>query len=108
MNGVQIKRANKILLIVLLVSSFLLIVGNFSQLQFAVDFAPYRSILPIIMCVIGIVCYIVLYFSNKESLRLERIGTGWFFLTYTACLMLGQGNSPFPFYSSFNGNLNYA
>ena len=98
MNGVQIKRANKILLIVLLVSSFLLIVGNFSQLQFAVDFAPYRSILPIIMCVIGIVCYIVLYFSNKESLRLERIGTGWFFLTYTACLMLGQGNSPFPFY----------
>ena len=100
MKGLQIKRANKFLLVILVLTSIFWIIGNMSQLQFS-TMNPLRSIIPIIMSIVGIVLYLILYFKNKQSNSLERIGGIWFMLTYSAVLLMGASTATFPFVLPF-------
>ncbi|MCR4567437.1 MAG: hypothetical protein K5769_05270, partial [Pseudobutyrivibrio sp.] len=100
MNGKQIQRANKFLFVILIVTSIFWIIGNASQLPFA-TMAKWRSIIPIFMSIFGIIFYNVLYFKNRQSMSLLRIGGIWFMLNYAACLLFGASTQTYPFILPF-------
>ena len=100
MNGNQIQRANKFLFVILIVTSIFWIIGNASQLPFA-TMAKWRSIIPIFMSIFGIIFYNVLYFKNRQSMSLLRIGGIWFMLNYAACLLFGASTQTYPFILPF-------
>ena len=93
----QIVRANKAMLVVLLICSLFTLIGNASQLAMA-GLNPIRSIIPMVLAVAGIVLDLVLYLSNKKGKALGQLGIYYYFVMYTASLILGGSNSVYPYF----------
>ena len=71
LNDEQVKQINKLMLIILIVTTFFGVVGLASQLSDAAELAPYKSIIPIILFIINLVITIVA--SRFVTMAIRRI-----------------------------------
>ena len=93
----QIIRANQTLFIVLVICDIFTIVGNASQLAMA-GLSPIRSIIPIVLAIVGLVLYLFFFFKNRTGKALGQIGVYYYMVTYTASMLLGASNSVYPYF----------
>ena len=93
----QILRVNKTLLFVLILCSVFSIVGNASQMAMT-DLTPICSIIPIVLCIVGIIMDIVLYVKDPMSKNLGSLGVYWYWIIYAATMLLGASNYVYPYF----------
>ncbi|MCR5357549.1 MAG: hypothetical protein K6E63_09145 [Lachnospiraceae bacterium] len=92
----QIKRINKLLLIVLIITSFFAFAGLMSQLSDAEEMAPYRSIIPVVLVIINLIASIVVYKIAKPQFFHLFVAYG-FTAVYAAMLLLSLMGTVFPY-----------
>ncbi|MBO4902987.1 MAG: hypothetical protein J5518_09365 [Lachnospiraceae bacterium] len=96
LNDSQVKQINKLMLIVLIVTTFFGVVGLASQLSDAEEMAPYKSIIPIILFIVNLVFTIVMS-KIVEPYKLHKLETVSFTVVFAAMLLLSLQGLPFPY-----------
>lgn len=92
----HLKRTNKILLLVHIISGVFITVGLISQLTMS-GMAPFRSILPLIANVLLLVSGIVVFVKYRDTLKYSRyVGIG-FSVLYVLMLLLAGTNATYPY-----------
>ncbi len=92
----QVKRINKLLLIVLIITSFFAFAGLMSQLSDAAEMAPYRSIIPVILVIINLIASIVVNKIKEPAFFHVFVACG-FTVVYAAMLELSLNGTVFPY-----------
>lgn len=89
-------RSQKLLLYGHIVTSFFMVIGNFTQLAIG-DIAPYKSIVPIILLVLTAIGSIFVYFTKKGTdIYTRYVGIG-FFIVYFFALIFSSTNNVYPY-----------
>ena len=96
LNDDQIKQINKLMLIVLIVTTVFGAMGLASQLSDAAELAPYKSILPLVLFIVNLVATIVLS-RVVEPFALHKIEAVSFTIVYAAMLLMSLKGMPFPY-----------
>lgn len=97
LNDEQVKQINKLMMIVLVITTFFGIVGLISQLTSTTnDMAPYKSVLPLVLFIVNLV---VAFASLKlvEPFRVHRIEAVTFTIVFASMLLLSAQGMPFPY-----------
>ncbi|MCR4798214.1 MAG: hypothetical protein K5853_07170 [Lachnospiraceae bacterium] len=97
----QIFRTNKLAILGGVVTSLFMIIGLFSQYKLAADMAPYMSIVPMVFCVIVIICSVVVYFKDRRSEKTYQIISILVFVAYFLGLIMSTSNTTYPYYVPF-------
>ena len=96
LNDNQVRQINKLMIIILCVTTFFGVVGLGSQLSDATELAPYKSIIPLILFIINIILTIVVS-RIVEPYKLHQIEAVSFTIVYAAMLLLSLCGMPFPY-----------
>ena len=91
----QVKQINKLLLIVLLVTSIFNIVGLAAQMADS-GMAPIKSILPIIAAAICLVGAFIVYFTQAPTTFYKYVAIGYT-IVYAFLILLSLKGTPFPY-----------
>ena len=97
----QIFRTNRLAILGGVVTSLFMIIGLFSQYKLAVGMAPYMSIVPMVLCVIAIICSVVVYFKDRRSEKTYQIISILVFVAYFLGLIMSTSNTTYPYYVPF-------
>ncbi len=89
-------RSQKLLFYGYLATCFFMIIGCVTQLQLS-DWAPYKSIVPIVLAVVGMIGNVIFYLMKKGSDVYTRYAGASFFIVYAAALLLGETNTTYPY-----------
>ncbi|MBR6469994.1 MAG: hypothetical protein IKS84_06420, partial [Lachnospiraceae bacterium] len=92
----QVKRINRLLLIVLIITSVFAFAGLMSQLSDAEEMAPFRSILPAVLVIINLIASIVVSRVTQPQFLHIFVAYG-FTIVYAAMLLLSQMGTVFPY-----------
>ncbi|MCR5508453.1 MAG: hypothetical protein K6F34_07185 [Lachnospiraceae bacterium] len=92
----QIKRINKLLLIVLTITSVFGIGGLMSQLSDAAEMAPYKSIIPVLLIIINLVVSFVVNKIRPPRFLHIYVAFGYT-IAYAAMLLLSLNGTVFPY-----------
>lgn len=95
----QLKQANKVLIIVLLVTMIFNLIGLFTLLQNA-DFAgisPNVVILTMVLYAIATIAYIVIYIAKKDDTLLLYVSCFSFLFLYAFSMLTQSSSTPFPY-----------
>ena len=96
LNDNQVRQINKLMIIILCVTTFFGVAGLGSQLSGATELAPYKSIIPLILFIINIILTIVVS-RIVEPYKLHQIEAVSFTIVYAAMLLLSLRGMPFPY-----------
>nr|MCR5407205.1 hypothetical protein [Lachnospiraceae bacterium] len=91
----QVKQINKLLLVVLVITSFFGVAGVLSQLTSA-DMAPYKSVVPAIIGVINLIISIVVYKVKEPEFFHKYVAVGYV-IVYAAMLLMSKSGTTFPY-----------
>ncbi len=96
LNDEQVRQINKLMMIILGVTTFFGVSGLASQLSNAEELAPYKSIIPIIIFILNIIITIV---ASKiaEPYKLHQIEAVSFTIVYASMLLFSLNGMPFPY-----------
>ena len=96
LNDEQVRQINKLMIIILGVTTFFGVSGLASQLSNAEELAPYKSIIPIIVFILNIIITIV---ASKvaEPYKLHQIEAISFTVVYASMLLFSLNGMPFPY-----------
>ena len=97
----QIFRTNRLAILGGVVTLLFMIIGLFSQYKLAVGMAPYMSIVPMVLCVIAIICSVVVYFKDRRSEKTYQIISILVFVAYFFGLIMSTSNTTYPYYVPF-------
>lgn len=90
-------RAHNLLFWGHLCTTIFLCVGCMSQMQFAADLEPFRSIVPMISAIIVLAVAIVLYIKYRGNLIYSRFVAFGFTIVYALTLWCSAGNGTYPY-----------
>lgn len=94
LNETQIRRVNKVLMTVVVVTTFFSFVGLMAELTLA-NKAVFKSIIPIVCILLNMVLTVVIRMKNDLVLyKYEAIG---FSVAYCFMLLMGETNATFPY-----------
>lgn len=96
LNDNQVRQINKLMIIILCVTTFFGVAGLGSQLSDAAYLAPYKSIIPLILFIINLILTIVVS-RIVEPYKLHQIEAVSFTVVYAAMLLLSLQGMPFPY-----------
>ena len=96
LNDSQVKQINKLMIIVLIVTTFFGVVGLASQLSDAEEMAPYKSIIPIVLFLANLVFTLIIS-KKAEPYKLHKIEAVTFTIVFAAMLLLSLQGLPFPY-----------
>lgn len=96
LNDKQVKEINRLMMIILIVTTFFGVAGLMSQLSDAEELAPWKSIVPVILFVINLVVTIVAS-RLVEPYMLHKLEAVTFTIVYAAMLLLSLQGMPFPY-----------
>lgn len=91
----QVRQINKLLLVVLIITSFFGVAGVLSQLTSA-DMAPYKSVVPAVLGVINLIISIVVYKVSEPEFFHKYVAIGYL-VVYAAMLLLSMNGTTFPY-----------
>ena len=91
----QVKQINKLLLVVLVITSFFGVAGVLSQLTSA-EMAPYKSVVPAVLGVINLIISIVVYKVSEPEFFHKYVAVGYL-IVYAAMLLLSMSGTTFPY-----------
>lgn len=91
----QVRQINKLLLVVLIITSFFGVAGVLSQLTSA-DMAPYKSVVPAVLGVINLIISIVVYKVSEPEFFHKYVAVGYL-VVYAAMLLLSMNGTTFPY-----------
>ena len=91
----QVKQINKLLLVVLVITSFFGVAGVLSQLTSA-DMAPYKSVVPAMIGVINLIISIVVYKVKEPEFFHKYVAVGYL-IVYAAMLLMSKSGTTFPY-----------
>ena len=91
----QVKQINKLLLVVLVITSFFGVAGVLSQLTSA-EMAPYKSVVPAVLGVINLIISIVVYKVSEPEFFHKYVAVGYV-IVYAAMLLLSMSGTTFPY-----------
>ena len=92
----QIRRINKLLVMIITITSVFWILGLISQLVSATDMKPYRSIVPIVVLVINYIITLIIHKGGNARALFEYESIG-FSIAYGICLVTAYSSNPFPY-----------
>lgn len=92
----QVKQINRLMMIILIVTTFFGVVGLASQLSDAAELAPYKSIIPIVLFIANLIFTIVIS-RIVEPYKLHKLEAISFTIVYAAMLLLSLKGMPFPY-----------
>ncbi len=87
----HLKRINKVLFVVQLVSFIFIIIGNIAQLKSS-GLSPHRSIIPIILAIAALAGGVAVYLKKGLDILYTRYVTLAFCIVYTAMMLLTTSN----------------
>lgn len=94
LNETQIRRVNKVLMTVVVVTTFFSFVGLMAELTLA-NRGVFKSIIPIVCILLNVVLTVVIKMKNDLVLyKYEAIG---FSVAYCFMLLMGESNATFPY-----------
>ena len=91
----QVKQINKLLLVVLIITSFFGVAGVLSQLTSA-EMAPYKSVVPAVLGVINLIISIVVYKVSEPEFFHKYVAVGYL-IVYAAMLLMSMSGTTFPY-----------
>ncbi|MBR4718654.1 MAG: hypothetical protein IKP31_00240 [Lachnospiraceae bacterium] len=91
----QTKKINKLLLIVLIITSFFGVAGLMSQLSDS-DMAAYKSVIPAILAVVNLIASIVVFKVKKPEFFHKFVAVGYL-IVFAAMLLLSMNGTVFPY-----------
>ena len=91
----QVKQINKLLLVVLVITSFFGVAGVLSQLTSA-EMAPYKSVVPAVLGVINLIISIVVYKVSEPEFFHKYVAVGYL-IVYAAMLLMSMSGTTFPY-----------
>lgn len=91
----QVQQINKLLLVVLVITSFFGVAGVLSQLTSA-EMAPYKSVVPAVLGVINLIISIVVYKVKEPDFFHKYVAVGYL-IVYAAMLLLSMTGTTFPY-----------
>ncbi len=91
----QVKQINKLLLVVLVITSFFGVGGVLSQLTSA-DMAVYKSIVPAVLAVINLIVSIIVYKVMDPDFFHKYVAVGYL-IVYAVMLLLSMNGTVFPY-----------
>lgn len=94
-------RTNKLILFVHIVTSFFGFAGLGSQLGLAADMAPYQSIVPMVLIIVGFVISTVVFIRDRQTLNYAKVVGVCFSVAYFFMLIFGQTGASFPYMIPF-------
>ncbi len=91
----QVKQINRLLLVVLVITSFFGVAGVLSQLTSA-EMAPYKSVVPAMIGVINLIISIVVYKVKEPEFFHKYVAVGYV-IVYAAMLLMSKSGTTFPY-----------
>ena len=91
----QVKQINKLLLVVLVITSFFGVAGVLTQLT-STEMAPYKSVIPAVLGVINLIVSIVVYKVSEPEFFHKYVAVGYL-IVYAAMLLLSMSGTTFPY-----------
>ena len=91
----QVKQINKLLLVVLVITSFFGVAGVLTQLTIT-EMAPYKSVVPAVLGVINLIISIVVYKASEPEFFHKYVAVGYL-IVYAAMLLLSMSGTTFPY-----------